>query len=172
MRGSYWPSPSTWNTQAISSKRTCWVSSPRSSNEGSALRRPDSGTADTDRSASGKPAHGRLSVHESKRACPLAGEKEVLRNLESRAADSHFDRLREGHLDTAKTSSLHFDALRDLKNNNTNLVTAAAHPVLESKGELLRSHFRQDDNGSLMAIAAAPAVSGWGCRSSLNPAHL
>ena len=35
----------------------------------------------------------------------LAGEKRVFRNLESRAADSHFDRLREGHLDTAETSS-------------------------------------------------------------------
>ena len=75
----------------------------------------------------------------------LAGEKEVFRNLESEATDSHFERLRAGRLDTAETSSLHLDALRDLKNVNTHLVVAAAYPVLENKGELLRSRLRQDD---------------------------
>ena len=75
----------------------------------------------------------------------LAGEKEVFRNLESEATDSHFERLRAGRLDTAETSSLHLDALRDLKNVNTHLVAAAAYPVLENKGELLRSRLRQDD---------------------------
>jgi phosphate:Na+ symporter len=76
----------------------------------------------------------------------LAGEKEVFRNLESQATDSHFERLREGRLDTAETSSLHLDALRDLKNVNTHLVAAAAYPVLENKGELLPSRLRQDDD--------------------------
>jgi phosphate:Na+ symporter len=75
----------------------------------------------------------------------LAGEKEVFRNLESEATDSHFERLRAGRRDTAETSSLHLDALRDLKNVNTHLVAAAAYPVLENKGELLRSRLRQDD---------------------------
>jgi phosphate:Na+ symporter len=76
----------------------------------------------------------------------LAGEKEVFRNLEAQATDSHFERLREGRLDTAETSSLHLDALRDLKNVNTHLVAAAAYPVLENKGELLPSRLRQDDD--------------------------
>ena len=76
----------------------------------------------------------------------LAGEKEIFRNLESQATDSHFERLREGRLDTAETSSLHLDALRDLKNVNTHLVAAAAYPVLENKGELLPSRLRQDDD--------------------------
>ena len=58
----------------------------------------------------------------------------------------HFERLREGRLDTAETSSLHLDALRDLKNVNTHLVAAAAYPVLENKGELLPSRLRQDDD--------------------------
>jgi phosphate:Na+ symporter len=73
----------------------------------------------------------------------LAGEKEVFRNLESEATDAHFERLRAGRLDTAETSTLHLDALRDLKNVNTHLVAAAAYPVLENSGELLRSRLRQ-----------------------------
>ena len=67
----------------------------------------------------------------------LAGEKEIFRNLESEATDAHFERLRAGRLDTAETSTLHLDALRDLKNVNTHLVAAAAYPVLENSGELL-----------------------------------
>jgi phosphate:Na+ symporter len=51
---------------------------------------------------------------------------------------------RTGRLDTAETSTLHLDALRDLKNVNTHLVAAAAYPVLENSGELLRSRLRQE----------------------------
>jgi phosphate:Na+ symporter len=43
-----------------------------------------------------------------------------------------------------ETSALHLDALRDLKNVNTHLVAAAAYPVLENMGELLRSRLRQE----------------------------
>ena len=74
----------------------------------------------------------------------LAGEKEIFRNLESEATDAHFERLRARRLDTAETSTLHLDALRDLKNVNTHLVAAAAYPVLENSGELLRSRLRQE----------------------------
>jgi phosphate:Na+ symporter len=74
----------------------------------------------------------------------LAGEKEVFRSLESAATTAHFDRLRSGRLESVETSTLHLDALRDLKNVNTHLVAAAAYPVLESKGELLPSRLRQD----------------------------
>ena len=60
----------------------------------------------------------------------LAGEKEVFRNMETETTDAHFERLRAGRLDTAETSTLHLDALRDLKNVNTHLVAAALLIVL------------------------------------------
>jgi phosphate:Na+ symporter len=74
----------------------------------------------------------------------LVAEKEIFRNLESEATAAHFTRLRMRRADTMETSTLHLDALRDLKNVNTHLVAAAAYPVLESKGELLPSRLRQD----------------------------
>jgi phosphate:Na+ symporter len=76
----------------------------------------------------------------------LAAEKEIFRKLEAEATDAHFERLRAGRLDTVETSTLHLDALRDLKNVNTHLVAAAAYPVLENTGELLPSRIRQDDD--------------------------
>jgi phosphate:Na+ symporter len=81
----------------------------------------------------------------------LAGEKEVFRNMESEATDAHFERLRTGRLDTAETSSLHLDSLRDLKNVNTHLVAPAAYPVLENNGELLRSRLRQEGEDEAQA---------------------
>jgi hypothetical protein len=42
----------------------------------------------------------------------------------------------------SKPSTMHRDALHELKNVNTHLV---AHPVLENTGELLPSRIRQDD---------------------------
>jgi len=74
----------------------------------------------------------------------LASEKEAFRNLESEATASHFARLRSGRPETAETSALHLDALRDLKAINSHLVAAAAYPALEEKGELLSSRLRQD----------------------------
>jgi phosphate:Na+ symporter len=75
----------------------------------------------------------------------LVGEKEIFRSLEAEATAAHFDRLRARDTDTFETSAMHLDVLRDLKNVNTHLVAAAAYPVLESKGELLPSRLRQDD---------------------------
>ncbi len=74
----------------------------------------------------------------------LAAEKEVFRDLETAATEAHFDRLRAGRIETAETSALHLDILRDLKRVNTHLVAAAAYPVLESRGELLPSRLRQE----------------------------
>jgi phosphate:Na+ symporter len=72
----------------------------------------------------------------------LVSEKEIFRRLETEATDSHFERLRAGRVDTIETSTLHLDALRDLKNVNAHLVAAAAYPVLENKGGLLPSRLR------------------------------
>ena len=73
----------------------------------------------------------------------LVGEKEVFRDMEARATAAHFDRLRAGRIDTAETSALHLDILRDLTRVNAHLVAAAAYPVLEGTGELLPSRLRQ-----------------------------
>ncbi|PPQ28284.1 hypothetical protein CCS01_24555 [Rhodopila globiformis] len=51
-------------------------------------------------------------------------------------------RLSAGAVQSAETSALHLDALRDLKQVNAHLVAAAAYPVLETKGELLPSRLR------------------------------
>ena len=75
----------------------------------------------------------------------LASEKEVFRSLQAASMDAHFDRLRSRRADTTETSSLHLDALRDLKIVNNHIVAAAAYPVLENKGELLPSRLRQTD---------------------------
>ena len=76
----------------------------------------------------------------------LASEKETFRSLESAATEAHFQRLRAGRTDTAETSALHLDALRYLKSVNAHLVAGAAYPLLESKGNLLPSRLRQDDD--------------------------
>ncbi|MBV9812973.1 MAG: Na/Pi cotransporter family protein [Acetobacteraceae bacterium] len=72
----------------------------------------------------------------------LASEKEAFRDIEAQATTAHFARLREGRIDTAETSALHLDILRDLARVNTHLVAAAAYPVLEGRGELLPSRLR------------------------------
>ncbi|TAL78732.1 MAG: Na/Pi cotransporter family protein [Beijerinckiaceae bacterium] len=72
----------------------------------------------------------------------LANEKEIFRTMESTATDAHFERLRIGRIDTLETSTMHLDALRDLKSVNANLVAAAAYPVLERNGELLATRVR------------------------------
>jgi phosphate:Na+ symporter len=90
----------------------------------------------------------------------LAAEKEIFRKLESEATSAHFERLRAGRVESVETSTMHLDALRDLKNVNTHLVAAAAYPVLENTGELLRSRIRQDDEEGQTLMTP---------RHSLNP---
>ena len=75
----------------------------------------------------------------------LVAEKEAFRDIEARAAATHFERLRAGELSTAGASSMHLDLLRDLKRVGSHVVTAAAYQVLEVRGELLPSRLRQPD---------------------------
>jgi phosphate:Na+ symporter len=72
----------------------------------------------------------------------LAAEKEAFRAVEAEATAAHFARLRSGAVQSAETSALHLDALRDLKRVNAHLVAAAAYPVLDNKGDLLPSRLR------------------------------
>ncbi|MDP9836559.1 phosphate:Na+ symporter [Neorhizobium huautlense] len=69
----------------------------------------------------------------------LAEEKVIFRKSEREGTRAHFERLRQGDLASAESSSLHLDLLRDLKLINSHLVAATAYPVLEQQGELLQS---------------------------------
>lgn len=73
----------------------------------------------------------------------LVAEKESLRAVEADAVAAHFQRLQSGDANTLDTSSLHLDALRDLKRINSHLVEGAAYPILQSVGELLPTRLRQ-----------------------------
>ena len=80
-----------------------------------------------------------LMVDDIRLARLLAEEKQAFRDLEAVATRSHFERLRAGRLDSADTSALHIDALRDLQRINSHLIAASAYPVLERQGGLLPS---------------------------------
>ena len=83
---------------------------------------------------------GSLFMTEDNRAARLlADEKIAFRDAEAAATSAHVERLRSGRLDSAETSALHLDLLRDMKQINSHLVAAAAYPVLERAGELLPS---------------------------------
>jgi phosphate:Na+ symporter len=73
----------------------------------------------------------------------LLAEEAVFRDLETRATETHFARIRAGRVESVETSALHLDVLRDLKRINAHL-TAAADTVLDRIGELLPSRLRQD----------------------------
>jgi phosphate:Na+ symporter len=60
----------------------------------------------------------------------LVQQKEVFRDLERNATESHFARLREGRVQSIETSTLHLDILRDAGQINAHIV-AAGYPVLE-----------------------------------------
>jgi phosphate:Na+ symporter len=73
----------------------------------------------------------------------LVAEKEAFRDIETEAVAAHFERLRMGNANTVETSSLHLDALRDLKRINSHLVEASAYPILRTGGELLPSRLKR-----------------------------
>jgi phosphate:Na+ symporter len=72
----------------------------------------------------------------------LVAEKEAFRTLESEAVNAHYQRLQSGNVSTVETSSLHLDALRDLKQVNSHLIEGAAYPVLRARGALLPTRLR------------------------------
>ena len=72
----------------------------------------------------------------------LIGEKEIFRELETRATEAHFVR-RDARSESVEVGRLHLDIVRDLKRINAHL-SAAAYPVLDNRGELLSSRLRYD----------------------------
>jgi phosphate:Na+ symporter len=71
----------------------------------------------------------------------LIGEKEVFREIETRATEAHFGGA--GRTDNVEMARLHLDIVRDLKRVNAHLA-AAAYPILEGRGELLSSRLKQE----------------------------
>jgi phosphate:Na+ symporter len=71
----------------------------------------------------------------------LIAEKATLRSAELAAAESHFERLREGRPESIESSSLHLDVLRDLKRIHSH-ICSVAYPVLERTGALQASRLR------------------------------
>ncbi len=82
-------------------------------------------------------------TEDARAARQLIGEKEVFRELETRATEAHFGAVRARRSESVETGRLHLDIVRDLKRVNAHLA-AAAYPVLEDRGELLPSRLRQD----------------------------
>jgi phosphate:Na+ symporter len=72
----------------------------------------------------------------------LAAEKQAFRAIETNATAAHFDRLRTGRTESAESSALHLDLLRELKAVNSHVVAAAAYPILERTSELLPNRIR------------------------------
>lgn len=72
----------------------------------------------------------------------LVAEKEAFRSVEADAVSAHYQRLQSGNVSTVETSSLHLDALRDLKQVNSHLIEGAAYPVLRARGALLPTRLR------------------------------
>jgi phosphate:Na+ symporter len=64
-------------------------------------------------------------------AARLIAEKEVFRELERHATETHFGRLREGRLESIETSALHLDILRDTKRINFH-IAAVGYTALDA----------------------------------------
>ncbi|RWQ22721.1 Na/Pi cotransporter family protein [Mesorhizobium sp.] len=75
---------------------------------------------------------------DEKLARQLVEAKLDIRHLEERSAANHMSRLRDGHVDSVQTSSLHLDILRDLKRINAH-IAAIAYPILKESGVLRES---------------------------------
>lgn len=95
-------------------------------------------------------------TRDAEMARQLVLAKEQVRAIEREATENHLRRLREGTLASLETSSLHLDILRDLKRVVAHL-TAVAHPILESKGELRPSRLRSSGAETIEAGAQHPA---------------
>lgn len=76
----------------------------------------------------------------------LIAEKDRVRHLERETTDQHLARLRGGSVESIETSTIHLDAVRDLKQIN-GLLTSAAYPILEQSGELLATRLVRDRAG-------------------------
>jgi phosphate:Na+ symporter len=77
----------------------------------------------------------------SEDARALVAEKERVRHVEQTLQRTHLDRLRQGNPDSLMTSSIHQEALRELKQINTCFILVA-YPILTETGDLLDTRLR------------------------------
>lgn len=73
----------------------------------------------------------------------LVRQKEALQRETVTASGSHFERLRQGLLESLGSSSVHLDVIRDLRRINDHL-TSVAYAILEEAG-VLQSRIRAED---------------------------
>jgi phosphate:Na+ symporter len=85
----------------------------------------------------------------------LFAEKTAMRAAESKAADSHFARLREGRPESIETSSIHLDVIRDLKRIHGHIVSVA-YPILEAAGELSDTRLVRPESEAAAGRPATP----------------
>jgi phosphate:Na+ symporter len=78
----------------------------------------------------------------------LAEQKQVVRDLETDSAHRHMERIRAGLAASLETSDVHIDALYDLKEINSLLVTLA-YPLLDAAGQLRATRLRKVDAAPL-----------------------
>lgn len=84
----------------------------------------------------------------------LLSEKAVMRNLELKAAENHYVRLREGRPESIESSAIHLDVIRDLKRINGHLASIA-YPILEAVGELGESRLLPSHPQPAASLTAA-----------------
>lgn len=72
----------------------------------------------------------------------LVSRKEMARRREQGFQQSHLSRLRTGNSESAATSSIHQEVLRELKQINTCFVMVA-YPILTESGDLLETRLRR-----------------------------
>ncbi|KYB45365.1 hypothetical protein AB664_08820 [Brucella anthropi] len=58
-----------------------------------------------------------------------------VRRMEKLSSEQHLARLRDGRIESLRTSSIHLDMLRDLKRINAHIVSVA-YPIMEEAGLL------------------------------------
>ena len=89
-------------------------------------------------------AAGVFMTEDARAARLLSDEKTVFRDVEAKATRTHFEGLRNGSVAALEASALHIDLLQHLKRINDHLVSGAAYPVLESRGELMATRLRRN----------------------------
>lgn len=89
----------------------------------------------------------------------LMREKEAMRALERASIDAHLARLRAGQGESLATSAWHLEAVRALKEINS-LLVAVALPILEGRGEVLRSRLSGAPEGVSPSSPAGAGSSG------------
>ncbi len=72
----------------------------------------------------------------------LLREKTAIRDLEQQYVANHYARIGAGRPESIESSSLHLDALRDLRRINGHL-TSVAYPILDRAGELAASRLME-----------------------------